>query len=215
LPLIQGARNPKIAADGRGFMELGAKLKPIEIPTGEVSRAQGDVHPGGNPHFQLDPERMGDAAVLVAGRLSELDSAGAAEYQKNAADFKSKMLSLSKDLKARLLKTGVREIVTYHKTLSYFMDRFGIANPLQLEPKPGIPPTASHLLDVTRQMKSRGVKLILVENFYDMDAAEKIKQSLPGVKIAAVPVSVGGEPAIQTNQQLFERIVQIIEDASK
>ncbi|MGZ3694209.1 MAG: metal ABC transporter substrate-binding protein, partial [Bdellovibrionota bacterium] len=134
VPLIKGARNPAVNPGGKGFLELGGDLDPIEKPTGAVSRAEGDVHPGGNPHFQVDPIRMGKAAQLLADRLAELDVAHADAYHANANAFQKHLEEKTKDWQARLAKTGIKDVVTYHKTLSYFFDRFGIKNSFQLEP---------------------------------------------------------------------------------
>lgn len=215
LPLIQGSRNPKIAIGGRGYYELGPELEPIDIPKGEdLSRAQGDVHPGGNPHFQLDPDRVGRAAVLIAKRMGELDSKGASAFLQNAEAFKARLAKKKSEWQERLKKTGIKEVVTHHKTLSYFLAAFSIAGRVQLEPKPGIPPTASHLLEVAREMKARNVKVILVENYFDRDAARKLQQTVPGVKVFAVPVAVGGETDVDTNEKLFEKLVTVLEEAA-
>src|SRR5437868_10440239 len=114
-PLIQGSRNPKIA-DKNHILELAPLLEPMEIPAGNVSRAEGDVHPGGNPHFQLDPIRLGKAAVVIANKLAELAPADKDFFVKTAADFQNKMNERQKDWQARIQKTGITEIVTYHKT---------------------------------------------------------------------------------------------------
>lgn len=213
LPLIRGARNPGVNPGSKGFLELGPSLDPIEKATGAVSRAEGDVHPGGNPHFQVDPVRMGKAAVIVADRLAELDNAHAELYRKNAAAWQKQLEEKTKSWQARLAKTGIKEAVSYHKTLSYFFERFGIKNSYQLEPKPGIPPTASHLLEVIAGMKAKKIRLVLIENFFDSAAGEKIKLSVPDARIERIPVSVGGEPAIHSTEDLVERLVQAVEAA--
>ena len=215
IPLINGARNPKIKEGTHGFFELGELLHPIEVPKGNVSRAEGDVHPGGNPHFQLDPFRLGEAAVLIADRMSELDSSNAAFYKKNATDFQKQLGEKTKEWKKRIEKTGIKEVVTYHKTMSYFFDRFGISSTLQLEPRPGIPPTASHLLSVIDEIKKRKISLVLIENYYSEEAGDKLKQEIPNLKVALVPVSVGADPNIRTNEQLIEKVVKTFEDAAK
>ena len=212
--LIRGARNPKLTGKD-GLFELGASLDPIEIKKGDISRAEGDVHPGGNPHFQLDPIRLGNAAVLIADRLTELDPTQKEFFSKNAEAFKAHMADKTKEWQARLKKTGVTEIVTYHKTLSYFCDRFGIKCDVQLEPKPGIPPTTSHLLSVIDQMKKRKLQLVLIENLYEDSVGAKLKQDIPLVKVFRVPVMVEGEPDLTTNEQLIERIVKYIEESIK
>jgi zinc/manganese transport system substrate-binding protein len=212
VPLIQGARNPKISSGTNGYLELGDKVNPIEVPMGNISRAQGDVHPGGNPHFTLDPIRLGEAAVITADRMGDLDASNRELYKKNAAAFKKNLEDKTKAWKTRIEKTKIKEVVTYHKTLNYFFDRFGLQNPAQLEPKPGIPPTAAHLLDVIEQMKKRGIHTVLIENLYDQKAGDKIKQELPEVRVLSVPVAVGGDPDIKTNSDLFEKLVKTLEE---
>ncbi len=213
-PLIQGARNPKLTTKG-GLFELASELEPIEIPKGNISRAEGDVHPGGNPHFQLDPIRLGKAALLIADKLSEFDPAQKEFFHKNAEKFQKHMEEKTKEWQARIKKTGVTEFVTYHKTFAYFCARFEMDCQLQLEPKPGIPPTASHLMTVIDQMKKRKIRIVLIENLYEDSVGNKIKADIPNAHIERVPVSVGGEPEITTNEQLIERIVKAIEKGAK
>lgn len=213
-PLIQGARNSKLQAK-EGLYEIAGELDPIEIPKGNISRAEGDVHPGGNPHFQLDPVRLGKAAVLIANRLALLSPADKDFFNKNALEFQKTMNDQFKVWKERIKKTGITEAVTYHKTFSYFCDRFEIKCEVQLEPKPGIPPTAGHLISVIDQMKKRNIKLVLIENLYEDTVGKKIKVSVPNAVIQRLPVAVEGESGIVTNQDLIERIVKAIEEGSR
>jgi zinc/manganese transport system substrate-binding protein len=214
-PLIQGSRNPKIALGSAGYLSLGENLNPIEVRGAGASRAEGDVHPGGNPHFQLDPIRLGKAAELIAVKLSAMDDAGAFDYGSHAKAFDVKMQEKTKSWTARIKAAKVAEIVTHHKTFSYFCERFQIRCEMQLEPRPGIPPTVSHLLEVTSYLKDKKIPLVLVENYFDMDSAAKLKSEVPGLKVVAVPVSVEGESNIKTSEQLIERLVSEIEKARK
>ncbi len=209
-PLIQGSRSQKLQV-----FEIAAGLDPIEIPTGNISRAEGDVHPGGNPHFQLDPVRLGKAAILISDRLAALSASDKDFFAKNALGFQKLINDRLKSWKERLKKTGVTEAVTYHKTFSYFCDRFEIKCDLQLEPKPGIPPTASHLISVIDQMKKRKIKLVLIENLYEDVVGQKIKVGVPDAVIKRLPVSVDGESGLDTNEKLIERIVKAIEEGSR
>ena len=210
-PILQGARNPKVMPGTKGYLELGPYVDPIEIPKEKVSRAEGDVHPFGNPHFNLDPIRMGVVAVKIAERLGELDPDHSASYADKASKFKSRMEKETKNWQARIIKTGIKEVITYHKTLNYFFDRFGIKNPINLEPKPGIPPTAQHILEVINVAKERHIKLIMVENFFDTSFADKITSEVPGLRVVVMPVEVGGDPAIKTLDDLYEKIVSVME----
>lgn len=212
VPLIQGSRNPKLSAKD-GVYELASRLDPIEIPKADTSRAEGDVHPGGNPHFQLDPIRLGKAAQLIAARLSEINPEKKSFFTQNADAFAKRMAEKTKEWQARLKKANVKEVVTYHKTFSYFCDRFDIQCSVQLEPKPGVPPTASHLISVIEQMKKRGIHEVLIENLYGDDVKAKLKQRVPDVKVDRVAVSVGGDSASSTNEKLIENLVKTVESS--
>jgi len=212
--LTKGARNPRILRGTTGFLELGPELNPLEISKGKVSRAEGDVHPNGNPHFHLDPIRMGQAGQILAKRLGELDPEHQDLFDSRANSYKKELEDKTQDWKKRIKKTGIQEIVTHHKTLTYFCNRFEIKCQLQLEPKPGIPPTASHLLEVIAQMKGRQIKLVLIENYFSSDFAEKLKAQVPQAQVKRVPVSVGGESKISNQIDLYEKLVQVFEEAS-
>ncbi len=211
-PLMTGSRNPKLSAKDSVF-ELGPRLNPIEIPHGKISRAEGDVHPGGNPHFQLDPIRLGQAAVLISEKLGSLDPSNKDFYTKNAEQFQKQMTEKTKDWKNLIQKSGVTEIVTYHKTFSYFCERFEIKCQVQLEPKPGIPPTTSHLLSVVEQMKKRKIRLVLIENLYEDSVGDKIKTEIPTALVKRVPVMVEGETSIHSNEDLIAHLVKAIQEA--
>lgn len=214
-PLIQGARNPKLNSGSPGHLELGDKLDPIEVPTDKVSRAQGDVHPEGNPHFYLDPIRIGKSALIIADRLSELDPSHGNDFKTRAQKFEEHMKAKTQEWQKRLDKAGIKKIVTHHKTLNYFFDRFGIRLVGELEPKPGIPPTAPHIMELISTIRQQGVKLVLVENYFDHHVGDRISDEVKGTKIVSCPVAVGGESGLDTNEKLFERIVSIIEGAAK
>ena len=123
------------------------------------------------------------------------------------------MLEKLDSWKKRMVATGIKEFVSFHKNFSYFCDTFNLKCSLQLEPKPGIPPTASHLLNVISEIKSRNIKLVLIENYFDDSVSGKIKQSAPNVKVVRVPISVLGEPEVKTNFDLIENLVKTFESA--
>jgi zinc/manganese transport system substrate-binding protein len=209
--ILSGARNPKVNAGERGNLEVGPSVEPLEVPTGNISRADGDVHPAGNPHVTLDPIRSGEIAVLIAKRLGELDTGNAAKYAANAKAFQARLAEKTKAWTDRVKKTGVTKIITYHKTLTYFLDRFKLENPVILEPKPGIPPTSGHIIDVIKIAKEQKIPLILVENYFDPTVTTKIKQEVPGLRAVTIPVAVEGAPGISKLDDLYETIVKAIE----
>ena len=213
--LTAGSRNPKILPGTSGSLELGASLDPLEVRKGPISRKEGDVHPGGNPHFHLDPIRMGQAALLVAERLSILEPSHKIFFNQQAKLFQNRLLEKTKLWADRINKSGIKNIVTYHKTFEYFLNRFSIKSVIQLEPKPGIPPSASHLLEVINEIKKNNIKLVLIENYYDFSVGEKLQQEIPGLKVLSIAVSVRGLPDINTTEELIEKIVTAFETVKK
>jgi zinc/manganese transport system substrate-binding protein len=187
-PILKGGRNPKVLPGTRGYLEAGPLIEPLEVPKGGVSRADGDVHPDGNPHFMLDPIRAGSVAVGLGERLAELDAANAAGYRTRALALKKRLEEKTLHWKERIAASGVTQAFTYHKTLVYFFDRFGLKNAGTLEPKPGIPPTAGHLLDLIKVAKDQGIKLCLVEHYFDKGASGKLATEVPGLRVATAVV---------------------------
>lgn len=211
--LIKGARNPNISVGSNGYLDLGLLITPIEKPTETITRAMGDVHPDGNPHFTLDPVRTGELALKIADKLSELDSANKELYQTNAKKYQEATKKKVADWTARLKASGVKEVVTYHPSLNYFMNRFGLKVPIHLESKPGIPPSAQHILSVIETMKKDEIKLILVDSFFDTKIAERIVKEVPKAKVVSVGIAVGSLPPLKNLEDVTEQLVKAIESA--
>ena len=212
LPVIQqGARNPKVNRGNLGYLEVGPLVAPLEVPTGNITRADGDVHPFGNPHVTLDPIRAGEIAVHIAKRMGQLDSEHAALYDKNARALQTRLVDKTKSWDARVKASGVKSAVTFHKTLTYFLSRFKIDNPAILEPKPGIPPTSGHIIEVIKLIKEKKIFLVLVENYFDPTVTNKIKQEIPSLRARTVGVAVEGEPKILKLDDLYEHLVRAVE----
>ena len=209
--MISGARNPKIMPGQEGSLVLGDHVKPLEIPKGAISRDQGDVHPDGNPHFMLDPVRAGKLALVVAKRLTALAPKDGAYFNKNAQAFKSRMDEGAKVWAAAIKKAGIKQIFTYHKTLSYFLQRMDVNAVGYIEPKPGVPPTASHVLSLIKSAKQKKVQLILVEHLYETAIPKRIQKEVNGMKVASVPVLVGAEPDVNSLYSLYESLVKSLQ----
>ena len=209
--IIRGARNPRINPGSLGYLAVGSLVQPLEVIDRDVSRAEGDVHPLGNPHVTLDPIRVGAIAIKIAERLGQLDSANAGKYTEKAKALQKLLEEKTKAWSARIEKSGVKKVISYHKTLSYFFDRFKLENVAILEPKPGIPPTSGHVIKVIDIIKSQKVPLILVENYFDPAITRKISQEVPSIRSHVVPVAIQGEPQIKSFDDLFEDLVRTIE----
>lgn len=211
--LIKGARNPNISIGSKGYMDLGSLITPIEKPTGSVTRAMGDVHPEGNPHFTLDPVRRSELALKIADKLSDLDTANKDVYQANAKKYQEAISKKMADWTTRIKASGVKTIVTYHPSMNYFMDRFDLKVPIHLEAKPGIPPSAQHILSVIDTVKKENTKLILVDSFFDTKIAERIVKEVPKVKAVSVGIAVDSLPQLKSLEDVTEQLVKTIESA--
>jgi zinc/manganese transport system substrate-binding protein len=212
--ILTGARNAKVMPGQNGYLEAGSLVDVNEKPTGAVSRDQGDVHPEGNPHITLDPIRLGQIAQGIATRLGVLDPSHAVEFKTKADALAKRLETKTKGWSERIAKTGNRKVITYHKTLNYFLSRFGMEAVGSLEPLPGIPPTAKHIVSVIETAKSKQVKLVMVENFFDSTIAQRIAKEVHGLRIVSVPVAVDGDENAKTVDDLYERLVLAVEGPS-
>ncbi|MBT4792719.1 MAG: zinc ABC transporter substrate-binding protein [Halobacteriovoraceae bacterium] len=211
LPLIlRGSRNPRLREGEEGHFIAGNLIETLEKPTATFSRADGDVHPEGNPHFLLDPLNAIKIAEKLKFKLAKLDPENTSVYEKNFKKFTSDLTLRVKQWKKRI-KVGTK-VITYHKTLTYFYHRFGIINIALLEPKPGVPPSARHILGVMKKAKTEGVKLAIVENYFDPTVANRVAKDVIGLKVKVVPVSVNGEPKILNLFDLYESLITSVEE---
>ena len=167
-PLILQSRNPKIQPGANGYLDASLSAKILEIPTGQITRAMGDVHPQGNPHFWLDPGNGRRVAQAILEKLRAMSPADADYFAQRYADFDKRLAAAEKRWDAALAPYKGLKVVTYHRSWPNFCDRFGLDVVGYVEPKPGIPPSPSHTLDLIGEMKAKNIKLILVEPYFDL-----------------------------------------------
>src|SRR5436309_9503698 len=165
-PLLQNARNPKIESGKPGRVVASQGVRLMNVPT-SVTRAAGDVHVLGNPHFTTDPIIAKAVAQHIAQAFSAIDSANASSYDANYKEFESTINARLQEWGAAMLPFKGQHVVAYHDSWPYFAHRFGLNIDIFLEPKPGIPPSPSHLTEVIAQMKAQHIKAIIVEPFHD------------------------------------------------
>src|SRR6476469_9960489 len=160
-PLLQNARNPKIEAGKPGRVEASQGVRLMNVPT-SASRAAGDVHALGNPHFVVDPIVAKTVAQHIAPAFSAVDAANAAAYDANYKKFEATINAKLQEWGTAMLPFKGQSVVAYHDSWPYFAHRFGVNIDIFLEPKPGIPPSPSHLAEVIAQMKAQHIKAIIV-----------------------------------------------------
>ena len=212
-PLLTGARNPKVTPGNPGFLDLSTVIRPLEV-IAVADRTEGDVHPKGNPHYWLDPENGRLMARGIAQRLSELDPPGAASYAKNLAAFESRLDAKEAEWAKQMAPLAGASIVTFHKSWPYFAARYRLDVAAFVEPKAGIQPTAQHTVEVIQTVRSKSIKVILMENFYDRRSPDQIAEH-SNAKVVFVPSMVAGDEKVQSYFDLFDTIVSAVAKAAQ
>ena len=213
-PLIQQSRNSKIQPGSAGYLDASLQASILEVPTGQVTRAMGDVHPLGNPHYWMDPENGKRVGKEIADKLSELRSNDRAFFQQKLADFTARLDAAEKRWLAQLAPYKGTKVVTYHRSFPNFAERFGLDIVGYVEPKPGIPPSPQHTLDLITDMKRQNVKIVLVEPYFDLKTPNAIGRDT-GAEVLVMPPSVGGVKEITDYFKLFDYDIKLFVDAMK
>lgn len=213
-PLITQSRNPKVQVGAKGYLDASHDAKILEIPTGQITRAMGDVHPQGNPHYWLDPENGHVIARDIKDRLAELRPDDRAYFEARYADFEKRLSEAEARWEKMMAPYKGVDVVTYHRSFPNFAYRFGLDIVGYVEPRPGIPPTPSHTLDLINEMKRLGVKLILVEPYFDLKTPNAIARET-GAKVLVFLPSVGGVKEVTTYIELFDYDINLLISAIK
>jgi zinc/manganese transport system substrate-binding protein len=213
-PLIQQSRNSKIQVGADGYLDASLTARILEIPTGQITRAMGDVHPLGNPHYWLDPENGRRVAKAILDKLSQMDPDGASYYAARYEDFGRRLTEAEKRWDAEMAPYKGLKVVTYHRSWPNFADRFGLDVIGYVEPRPGIPPSPGHTLDLIAEMKRQNVKLIFVEPYFDLKTPQSIARET-GAKVLVMTPSVGGEKEVTDYFKLFDYDIDLLEKAIK
>lgn len=212
--LIQGARNPRVSPGGAGYLDVSQAIAVLDRASGRVDRSQGDVHALGNPHYWLDPENGRRIARLFLRKFSELDPPHAKAYAANAAAFEKRLADAERDWQARRALIKDKPIVAYHTSWKYLAEYTGMNLVGFMEPKPGVPPSPSHLAGLILQMKRTGAKVIIMEPWYNRRDADFVAGKT-GATVLVLPPSVGGlgrdKPADYV--QLLRHNIDAIADA--
>jgi zinc/manganese transport system substrate-binding protein len=211
-PLIQQSRNSKIQPGAPGYLDASQGATILEIPTGQITRAMGDVHPLGNPHYWLDPENGKRIAKEIADKLGDLRPNDRAYFQQQLASFSSRLDDAQKRWLAAMAPYKGTKIVTYHRSFPNFAERFGLNIIGYVEPRPGIPPTPQHTLDLINEMKRQNVKLVLIEPYFDSKTPNAIGRET-GAQVIVMPPSVGGTKDVGDYFKLFDYNVKLLVDA--
>jgi zinc/manganese transport system substrate-binding protein len=172
--LLTGSRNPDIQPGSPGYLDCSSLVALLEVPTAQVDRSQGDIHPQGNPHYTYDPRRVETLAVGIGKRLAELDSAHKPGYFARTKSFVEGLRQARARWEARLGKARGLKIIAYHASLVYLADWLGLEVVEHIEPKPGIPPNPSHVAHVLEVAKASKVRAVVQQAYYPSGTSKLI-----------------------------------------
>src|SRR5688572_30380252 len=214
-PLLTSSRNAKIQPGAPGYLDASLNVRILEIPTGQITRAMGDVHPLGNPHYWLDPGNGRLIAQAIRNKLTELAPADKAYFAQRYDDFDKRLAAAEARWDGIMAPFKGTKVVTYHRSWPNFMARFGLEVVGYVEPKPGIPPSPSHTLDLVEEMKRSNIKMIVVEPYFSLKTPQAIAAQVPGAKVLVLAPSVGGVKEVTDYIQLFDYNVNLLAGALK
>ena len=213
-PLITQCGNPRIQPSSPGYLDASQFAEILEIPRGQITRAMGDVHPQGNPHYWLDPDNGRRIAKGIAGKLGQLDPENAAYFQQRFQDFDKRLTAAEQKWDAEMRPYAGRKVVSYHNSWPNFAHHFHLQVVGYVEPRPGIPPTPGHTLDLIKEMRTGNVKIIMVEPYFDLKTPNSIARETGGKVLVMCP-SVGGEKGVTDYFKLFDYDIQKLVDGFK
>jgi len=211
-PLLQSSRNSNTLPGNPGYLDLSTTVPLLGKQAVSVSRALGDVHAKGNPHYWLDPRNGVRMAQAIATRLGELDPSHAVDYQRRFERFAKAMEVKQSEWRVRLAYLEGRPVIAYHKSFDYLADFFGFRIVGEVEPKPGIAPSASSLSRLITRIKQEQTRVLIMEPYYERRSARYLSEQT-GINVAVLPQSVGSADDITTYFVLFDRIVEALEEA--
>jgi zinc/manganese transport system substrate-binding protein len=211
--LLRQAGNAAVQPGQPGNMMAADSVDLLDKPA-SVDRALGDVHPYGNPHVQTDPRNIGKIAAALTERLATLDPPNAATYRMRGQDFATRWQTAVERWTAALTPLKGKEVVTHHKGWVYLENWAGLVEVGNLEPKPGLPPSAAHLAELLAALKGRTVALIIRSVYEDGKASDWLatRTSIPEV---VVPHTVGSVPGTDDLFGLFDVTVKTLLEATK
>jgi len=211
-PLITQSGNARIQVGANGYLDASQFAEILDIPTGPVTRAMGDVHPLGNPHYWLDPDNGRRLARGFAQKFGELDPADNAYFQQRFQDFDKRLSAAEQKWDAEMAPYKGRKLVTYHNSFPNFAKHFHLNVIGYVEPRPGIPPTPSHTIELIGLMKRENCRLVIVEPYFDLKTPNSIGAATSAKVVVYLP-SVGGEKQVTNYFELFDYDIGLITKA--
>ena len=205
-PLLKGAHNGKIRPGAKGFIDISNAINLIDKPVA-VSRAFGDVHAQGNPHYMLDPYNVLPVAKLISEKLSINDPSNASDYAINLVKFEKEWSSYLEKLDAKMSTCRDKKVLQYHELFNYFLNRYGFKSFGNIEPLPGVSPSSKHTVELIKVMKDNNIKKI-VHDVYHSQKTGKFIASKTGAKVLVLPHDVNSVDEADTLENFYSFIAE-------
>lgn len=204
--LVLGARNEKIQRGQPGNLDASTLIEPIDVPTAQIDRAQGDIHPMGNPHYWIPPANAVRIAKGIAARMSQLRPAEKDYFDARFAQFVTELKAKAAQWETIAKPLTGMKVVTYHKSFSYVSRWLKLDEQGCIENRPGIPPSPDHLAQLIVMMRARQVKKVIVEDFYNRAIADNVAEKA-GATVVSAPSDVGSNGTIKTYFDLVDALL--------
>ena len=215
LPVLMArGGNPKVKPGTDGYFEAANYVPMLEVPQ-RLDRAEGDIHPRGNPHIQLDPRNIQRIATALSERLAKLDPAQAEDYRKRLDDFTRRWQAAIQRWEKQAQPLRGMPIVVHHKSWVYLNRWLGLKEIGALEPKPGVPPTSGHLAELLETLKVTPAKAVIRAPFQDARASEWLSKQAPGLVMIEMPYTVGGNAQAKDLFGLFDSSIELLLGAQR
>jgi len=211
--LLEAARNPKILRDAPGYIDCSTYVSVLEVPT-RIDRALGDQHPMGNPHYNMDPVSMKEAARAIEEGLARNYPEHEEVFKKNLDAYVTELDTAIARWEKEAAPLRGKKIVSYHPDMNYFAERFGMTPFGTIEIRAGIPPTPGHIADLEESMKKSKVDFVVREMHYPAALAETVAQAT-GAKLVELPGFVGGVPEAKDYISFVDYNLQTMLKAAK
>jgi len=210
--VLRSSRNINVQLGSKGHLDLSKHVQLLGIPDAPVDRSMGDVHSEGNPHYWLDPQNGLKIAKAVSEKLAALDKEYALYYKNNFTKFEKTLTRKIVEWQESLSYLNGKQVVAYHTSLLYLANAFGFTIIKEVEPKPGISPSASHLSGLVSLIKQQNIKWLIMEPYYEKRSADFLNRKT-GIKKVVIPQSVGARDKIKNYFDLFDAIVTAFNEA--
>ena len=197
---------------GSKELDLSQGIALLEVPTRPLSRAEGDIHLYGNPHYWLNPEHARTMAQTIFEKLRAMDPAHQDAYQRNLQAFLQQLDQKIPEWRAKIAPHQGREVVGYHREFMYLMDFAGLTMQQFLEPKPGIPPTPQQVQFIERYIKEHRIPTIVQATYFPQQTANAIAKRT-GVKVVLLCQNVRELPACSDYLAMMDYNVSQLVDA--